>query len=115
MTAEELFDREAVMASADAIGRDALRGVLNVLAETCLEECEQVRAHLETGNHNEVRRLAHGIAGAAGNCSATKLQKLARQVEQSENPNAKQIDALRSAAEESSAWVRSDLARLLNG
>ena len=110
---QQLFDRQAVLSSADAIGHEPIKRVLIIFSETCVEECAQIRANLEGGNIAEVRRLAHGIAGAAGNCSAIKLQEIARRIEHSENPDPEQIIVLQSVAESSASWVRNELPDLL--
>lgn len=110
---DELFDRQAVISNADAIGRESIEKVLHILVESCVDESEQVRAHLEAGNASEARRIAHGISGAAGNCAATELQRAAREIEHAEKPDLKQADALQSAAERSVIWVREELPSLL--
>ncbi|WP_459935845.1 PAS domain S-box protein [Desulfonatronum parangueonense] len=56
--------------------------LLNVLIDNTSERIKAIRAYLDDGNAHEAGREAHGVKGAALNCSCTDLAAIAAKMEQ---------------------------------
>lgn len=100
-----LFDETALTQAFEAVGRGPMTGVLQAMVSTCLLEAEAVAEHLRGGALMEARRTAHGIAGAAGNCSAIALEHDARRIAHGKSPDPDDGAALVETARATALWL----------
>ena len=100
MKDEAPFDRETLLRTRNAIGREQLRGVLKVMATTSQEEAATVHKLIAEKEFSEVKRIAHGIAGGALSLGANRLGSAARAVEFADPPTPELGQALQDAVSE---------------
>ena len=63
-------------------GEKGVRRLATVFRSECLQLVDHLQQHLQAGDGDAARRAAHTLKGACGLLGATRLQEVARQIEQ---------------------------------
>ena len=78
---EALLDMELLDESA-AIGVDGLRGLIDMYLTQADEVLKELQAAIEVGAAEDVKRLAHRLAGSSAVCGVTAMIQPLRALEQ---------------------------------
>jgi HPt (histidine-containing phosphotransfer) domain-containing protein len=106
---QPLVDPDRLRTLRDDYG-DLATDLLALFETTAAATLDELRAALDAGDRDEVRRLAHRLKGSARNVGATGMAELAAALEQDPPDAPAALGALAAALEPTCAQLRATLA-----
>ncbi|WP_073953735.1 ATP-binding protein [Thalassospira sp. TSL5-1] len=105
-----LVNRGRMQEMLDALGRDQMITLINMLPEAFHEECERMTGAIATNDRVTFQRAAHSIKGMAGNLAADEVARRARDLEYYDGP----LDQIPSMIDDLEGILQETMQKLLD-
>lgn len=107
----ELFDQAELQAMTNAIGAEAMGGILHRFAQGCEKQVDDIAGYVVAKDSTAVRKEAHSLKGGAASVYATRLELVSAAIEADpESVDAQRLEELQATAVATLAWIEQNFA-----